>query len=290
MPQMIERLRTAFADWRQGQAGNQVRRRMPLPDGALLHSMAGWHGRYFATKVYSTHPQHGAWFFVHLFDRETARPLAILEANALGQIRTGAASGLATDLMANPDARTLAVIGSGFQARSQVEAIRAVRPKIENVLVWSRTPEKRAAFAAEVGGIECPTAEDAVRHADIVCTATFARTPVLEVGWVAPGCHVNAIGSNHADRRELPADLIHRADLIVADSVEACAVEAGDLLMADVDWNQIVELRYTEKHWRPQAITVFKSVGLGFEDSVAAASVYEQAIEQERGQTGGAAP
>lgn len=275
MPVAIERLRAAFADWRAGLAGNQVRRRMLLPSGCLLHSMAGWHGKYFATKVYSTHPKYGAWFFVHLFDAETGRPLAILEANHLGQIRTGAASGLATDLLANPDARTVAILGSGFQARSQVEAIRTVRPSVQNVLVWSRSEERRTRFATEVGGIACPTAELAVRNAEIVCTATYSRQPILDVAWLAPGTHINAIGSNHPDRREIPGELVHRADMIVADSIEACAVEAGDLILADVDWNQVVELRFVERSWRPQAITLFKSVGLGLEDSVAAAYVYE---------------
>jgi ornithine cyclodeaminase/alanine dehydrogenase-like protein (mu-crystallin family) len=243
--------------------------------------MAGWHGGYFATKVYATHPKHGAHFFVHLFDRETAAPLALLEGNALGQIRTGAASGLATDLLANPDAKTLAVIGSGFQAQTQVEAVRSVRPSIENILVWSRSLERRTAFAAANGGIACPSAEIAVRNADIVCTATYARTPVIDVEWIAPGCHINAMGSNHADRREIPSEAVHRADVIVADSVEACAAEAGDLILADVDWNQVIELRHLTQMWRPEAVSLFKSVGLGLEDCVAAGWVYEQWLKEQ---------
>lgn len=277
MPEAIAVLRDAFAAWRDGTAGNQVRRRMFLPQGAVLHSMAGWVDGYFGTKIYSTHPKSGAWFLFHLFDAATAAPLAQFEANYLGQIRTGAASGLATDLLANPQARVLAMLGAGFQARSQVDAIRVVRPGVE-VRVWSRSREKREAFASEKQAVACETAEQAVRGADIVCTATTAREPVLAYEWLKPGVLINAVGSNNPSRRELPAEVVERAGLLAADSAEACLAEAGDLLLAKIDWNRVIDLKDLQPGWDPNRITVFKSVGLGLEDVAVAAHIYRKAI------------
>ena len=170
-----------------------------------------------------------------MFDAETARPLAQFEANYLGQIRTGAASGYATDVLAAPEASTLAIIGSGFQARTQFEAISAVRP-IKEVRVWSRNEAKREEFARSIGARATATAEEAVRGADIVATATSAKDPVLEADWIAAGTHINAMGSNQAARRELPSDLIARAELIAVDSIEQAKVEAGDLLKGWRRW------------------------------------------------------
>jgi ornithine cyclodeaminase/alanine dehydrogenase-like protein (mu-crystallin family) len=239
--------------------------------------MAGAWGKYFGTKFYSTNPKHGAHFFFFLFDAETGRPLAQFEANMLGQIRTGAASGYATDILAAPDASTLAIIGSGFQAQAQVEAIREVR-KITDVRVWSRSEAKRAQFAQQTGARAMKTAEEAVRDADIVVTATSSKDPVIDGAWIAPGAHVNAMGSNRADRRELPTELIARADLIAVDSIEQSKIESGDLLLAPVDWNdrRIVELAHVDRRPPGSPLTIFKSNGLGVEDVAAAAFVYEQ--------------
>jgi ornithine cyclodeaminase/alanine dehydrogenase-like protein (mu-crystallin family) len=239
--------------------------------------LAGAHGNYFGTKVYATHPKHGAHFYFLLFEADTARPLARFEANWLGQIRTGAASGYATDLLARPEASSLGIIGSGFQARSQIDAIREVR-RLTTVRVWSRNEEKRKRLAAEAGVQAVATAEEAVRGADIVVTATSAKDPVLDAAWVAPGAHVNAMGSNQALRRELPSELIARADLIAVDSLEQSKVEAGDLLLAPVDWNdtRIVELAQVERRPPGNPLTIFNSLGLGVEDVAAAAFVYER--------------
>src|SRR5579871_2151727 len=145
MNETIRMMRLVFEALAAGKAQNQPRRRLILPTGSVLHSLAGAFGNYFGTKFYSTNANFGAHFFFMLYDARTATPLAFMEANHLGQIRTGAASGYATDLLADPAADTLAVIGSGFQARTQVEAIRAVRP-IRTVRVWSRDAAKRQAF------------------------------------------------------------------------------------------------------------------------------------------------
>jgi len=278
MHECVVLMKDAFKELRTGEAINQPRRRLNLPTGSTLHALAGSWGKYFGTKIYSSNPKFGAYFFFLLFDAETARPLAQFEANYLGQIRTGAASGYATDILAAPDASTLAVIGSGFQARTQVEAIRAVRT-LKEIRVWSRNAERCAAFAHEMDAVSCASAEEAVRGADIVATATYAKAPVLESVWVADGAHINAMGSNQAKRRELPSDLIARADLIAVDSLEQAKIEAGDLLLADVDWAdpRIVELQNAH---RPKGapLTIFKSIGLGVEDVAAAAYVYEQLL------------
>src|SRR5271154_7008389 len=173
----------AFEALAQGRAQNQPRRRLILESGSVLHSMAGAVGNYFGTKFYSTNPRYGAHFYFFLYDPKTAQPLAQMEANYLGQIRTGAASGYATDLLANPEAKTLAIIGSGFQARTQLAAVRAVRP-IQTVRIWSRSEEKRRMFAEGCSVTATNSAEEAVRGADIVVTATNSKDPLLESDWV----------------------------------------------------------------------------------------------------------
>jgi ornithine cyclodeaminase/alanine dehydrogenase-like protein (mu-crystallin family) len=277
MREAVRLLRETFAALRTGAAVSQPRRRLVLPGGSTLHSMAGAWGKYFGTKFYSTNPKHGAHFFFFLFDAETGRPLAQFEANMLGQIRTGAASGYATDVLAAPNASRLAVIGSGFQAQAQVEAVREVR-KLSEIRVWSRSEAKCSEFAEQTGARATKTAEEAVRGADIVVTATSSKEPVIEAAWVAPGAHVNAMGSNRADRRELPSELIARADLIAVDSIEQSKIESGDLLLAPVDWKdrRIVELAQVDRRPAGAQITIFKSNGLGVEDVAAAAWVYEQ--------------
>jgi len=280
MDECVNIMRQTFTALRKGTASNQPRRRIYLDNGSTLHSMGGVYGKYFGTKFYSSNPKYGANFFFFLFDRETARPLAQFEANYLGQIRTGAASGYATDLLAAPDAATLAVIGSGFQAQSQVDAIRCVR-ELTDIRVWSRSPEKREAFAEAKQCRAVASAEEAVRGADIVVTSTPSKDPVIEDSWIERGdrgVHVNAMGSNREQRRELPSRLIHRADLVAVDSIEVAKIEAGDLILAPVDWNdrRIVDLAKVEQRPAGAPITVFKSCGLGVEDVASAAYVYER--------------
>ena len=293
MTDSIELMQTAFERLAAGEAINQPRRRLILPTGSVLHYMAASDGQYYGAKIYATNPRHGAHFLFLLYRAADAQPLAIIEANHLGQIRTGAASGLATKFMAREDAATLAIIGSGFQARTQLEAMLAVRRYAE-VRVWSRDASKRASFAKETTerfGVTvhaAETAEQAVRGALIVVTATYAKEPVLSSEWVEPGAHINAMGSNQATRREIPAELVRRADCIAVDSIEQARMESGDLLMAlddaERDWNspRIVELKdvvagRVQARTAAKQITLFKSNGLAVEDVIAAAFVYERA-------------
>lgn len=289
MPAAVAQMRQVFRDLASGSAQNQPRRRLVLPSGSVLHSMAGAFGRYFGAKVYSTNLRYGAHFLFLLYSAEDAAPLALFEANYLGQLRTGAATGYATDLLARADADILAVIGSGFQARAQVEAVLSVRP-VRDVRVWSRKQENRERFAEEcTRELGAPvraaaSAEEAVRGAGILVTATNARNPVFEDQWIEAGVHINAIGSNQANRRETPAELVRRADLIVVDSIEQARMEAGDLLLAldPGDWERVKELKDLSGRPSTHAITLFKSLGLGVEDVAAAAYVYESAGEGTR--------
>ena len=288
MPEAVRLVRESFQELRAQTALNQPRRRLFLPSGTVLHAMAGANAKYLGTKIYATNAKLGAAnFFFLLFDAADTRPLALLQANWLGQIRTGAASGVATDVLARPDARSLAVIGSGFQARSQVEAVLAVRPQIEDIRVWSRHQDKRDKFAAETTlafgklVVATATAEEAVRGADIVVTATWAKDPVLEDSWITAPCHVNAMGSNNAQRRELPSELVHRADLIAVDSIEQAKLESGDLVLAGIDWSS-PRLREMAEVDTPAApgLTIFKSNGLGIQDVAVGAYVYEEALRR----------
>lgn len=292
MPRAIGLVREAFRGLADGRVVNQPRRRVILPTGSILHYMAAGDQRYFGAKVYSSNPKTGAHFFFLLYRSEDATPLALIEANYLGQIRTGAASGYATDLLARQDAHVLGVLGSGFQAETQVAAVAVVR-RLTEIRVWSRKPERREAFAARLreqghaGASAADSAEAAVRGTDILITATSAKDPVFDAAWVAPGTHINATGSNQAKRRELPAEILNRAALIAVDSKEQAEMESGDLLLARAEgaWKGGNEVELATVTGRREAtdITIFKSNGLAIEDVVAAGWVYERALEHGAG-------
>ena len=288
----VELLETCFRRLDSGQAVNHPRRRVRMANRTLLHYMAAGDNEsgYLGTKVYSTNPRKGARFLVSLFDAETTSLLAVIDADSLGQIRTGAASGLATKFMANANARTIGMIGTGWQAETQLAAVVAVR-RPERVKVYSRSEEKRAAFAEKMSGrlgidIEAASsAEQTVRESDIVITVTNAATPVLEGAWLAPGTHINATGSNHVKRREIDGAAVQGAAFIAVDSIEQAKMEAGDLVQAHeegvLDWERVEELSAVVAgrvpgRPEPEAITLFESQGLAIEDIAVAGYVYEQ--------------
>jgi ornithine cyclodeaminase/alanine dehydrogenase-like protein (mu-crystallin family) len=290
MPEAIELVRDEFAALASGQAVNHPRRRLVLPTRSALHYMTGGDGSYFGAKIYSTHPGKGAHFLFLLYRSADGAPLALLEANYLGQIRTGAATGVASALLARPGSIRVAILGSGFQARTQLEAVCAALT-VDSVRVWSRSAEKRSAFASEMSielgmAVEAArTAEEAVREADVIVTATSSPEPVLKGTWVKPGALINAIGSNHPRRREVDSELVHRAGLVVVDSREQSRMESGDLLLAPLDesgWERTVELQELVAGRIPPRrdgeITLFKSNGLAVEDVVCAGRVYEKAL------------
>jgi ornithine cyclodeaminase/alanine dehydrogenase-like protein (mu-crystallin family) len=251
---------------------------------------------YFGMKLYAT-GRGAPRFLVPLYSAATAELLALIEAEALGQMRTGAATGIATKYLAPSEARTAAIIGTGFQARTQLEAVAAVR-RLEIAWAYGRDPERRRTFCAEMSaklGVAVAPAvsvEEAVRDAQIIVTATGSVQPVLEGAWIAPGTHVNAVGSNFAQKREIDSQAVARAGLIAVDSIEQCKIEAGDLIQAfagdDARWSGVVELAEIVAGKRagrekPEQITLFKSTGLAAWDVAVAARVYERAVAEKRG-------
>jgi alanine dehydrogenase len=295
MSKAVELVEGAFRHLAEGTAINQPRRRVILPTGSVLHYMAGGMPDYFGLKAYSVNAKTGAHFEVLLYKSADGLPLATFEANHLGQLRTGAASGVATKFLAREDAKIAAIIGSGFQAQTQLEAIANVR-KLTEVRVWSRKPEKRQEFAKQssaklgldVKAVE--TAQECVEGADIITTATSSKEPVLESAWISPGAHINAAGSNWAERRELPTDLIlDKAALIAVDSIEVAKIESGDILIPlrerpttpfpAVELSGIIAGKRSGRTGKDQ-ITVFKSNGLAIEDIAVAGHIYEEALKR----------
>jgi ornithine cyclodeaminase/alanine dehydrogenase-like protein (mu-crystallin family) len=299
MSKAIELVDHVFLQLAEGKAVNHPRRRVILPTGAVLHYMAAGTPEYFGLKAYSAHAKTGAHFEVLLYRSADGMPLATLEANYLGQIRTGAASGVATKYLARENANIAAIIGSGFQAETQLEAVANVR-KLSEVRVWSRKSERREKFAqhcAEKFSLNVratETARECVEGSDIVVTATASKEPVLESDWIAPGTHVNGSGSNWAQRRELPTALVYeKAALVAVDSIEVAKLESGDLLIPLTEPGsrsfpgvELAEIVAGKRPGRTSAdqITIFKSNGLAVEDIAVAGYVYEEALRRGLGQ------
>jgi ornithine cyclodeaminase/alanine dehydrogenase-like protein (mu-crystallin family) len=299
MEMALDALEEAFRQQAEGRAINEPRRRLRVPRGTLHVMSAALPMRgVLGIKAYTSFPD-GVRFLVLLYDAETGSLLALLEANRLGQMRTGAASGLATRYMARSDARTLGIFGTGWQARAQVLALCAVRP-IRRVLAYSRTPQRREAFCREMAaqlGIEIIPAErpeDVVAEADVLVTATTAREPVFDGRWMPDGVHLNAIGGNSLLRREFDDDVIRRARTIVVDSKDQARIECGEFLHAvergHLAWEAVHELSevvagrlVARSH--PSDITLFKSLGIALEDVAVAVRVFERAREEGLGQT-----
>ena len=292
MKRALELVEESFRRLDDGRALNHPRRRIRLDNGAMLHAMdAGDNASgLLGAKLYATRPGVGAHFLVALFDAETTKPLAAIEADALGRIRTGAASGVATKFLAREKASVLGMIGTGWQAETQLEACAAVR-ELELVKVFSRKQDKREAFARMMTAkLDIPvqavnTAEEAVRESDIVVTVTSSKAPVVLAEWLKHGCHLNAAGSNHARRRELDTETVARAGLIAADSVEQAKIEAGDLIQAAeadrLEWDRVVELSGVISGRLPgrkdeEQITLFESQGLAIEDLLVADEIYRK--------------
>jgi alanine dehydrogenase len=281
-----------------GQAIVHPRHRLELPDKGFLHYMAGADvtAGLVGMKLY-TSVRGTLRFLVPLYRSATGELLALVEAEHLSMMRTGAASGVATKFMARENAQTLGLIGTGLQARGQIAAVAAVR-NLTNVRVFSRNAERRAQFADEMEAkLEIPvtpadSAEAAVHNADVIVTATTAHKAVVEGAWIASGAHVNAIGANFPQKRELDDAAVRRASRIVVDFIEQAKMEAGDLIQAfaadAASWSPVHELseviagKFPGRE-NPNEITLFKSSGIAIWDVAVAAKVYELAVAQGRG-------
>jgi ornithine cyclodeaminase/alanine dehydrogenase-like protein (mu-crystallin family) len=294
----IVALEEVFRAQAAGAANNEPRHRTRAA-GATLHVLSAAVGPFrsfkglLGLKSYSV-TRHGARFHVTLYDAESGALLAFIEADRLGQMRTGAASGVATKYLARPNAQTVGIYGTGWQARSQLAAVCAVR-QINEVRVYSRRPENRERFCDEmraelkIDAIHPASQPAEAATADIIITITSSREPVLEGAWLKPGAHLNAAGSNSLLRREFDDEAIKRAETIIVDSLEQARLEAGELVNAVekgvLTWERTRELRAVvsgevKGRKSDDQITLFKSLGLAIEDIATAAIIYERARER----------
>jgi ornithine cyclodeaminase/alanine dehydrogenase-like protein (mu-crystallin family) len=298
MPMALEAVQDSFRRLQEGSALLRFRQRLHVSGKGYMNYMAAADvgGGYMGLKIYST-TRDGARFLVVLFKVDTGECVALIEADYLGQMRTGAASGVATRFLARDDARVAGIIGTGWQARAQLEAIALVR-KLSHVRAHSRDAQRREQFAKEMSALlEIPvvavaTCEEAVRDADIVIASTTSKNPVVEGRWLKAGMHINAIGANLAFKRELDAEAVLRSEVVVADSREQSKLEAGDLIQIFGEdkskWESVHELGQIVSGGIPgrtdaAQITLFKSTGVATEDIVVAGRIYEIAFEREIG-------
>ena len=298
MPLALECVQHSFQRLANGSALLHSRQRLHLPSKSYLHYMAAADGTsgYMGLKIY-TSSRDGLRFLITLFSAESGDLLALMEADFIGQMRTGAASGVATRLLAREDARTAGIVGTGLQARTQLQAIAQVR-RMTEVRAFSRSAEKREKFAREMTeALKIPvsavgSAEAAVRDADIVVTSTTSTSPVMEGRWLEPGTHINAIGANFPQKRELDSQAVERCNVIVVDSREQSKMEAGDLIHVFREdagrWSDVRELADIVSgklagRTGANEITLFKSNGIAMEDIVVAARIFEMAQERRIG-------
>jgi ornithine cyclodeaminase/alanine dehydrogenase-like protein (mu-crystallin family) len=217
-------------------------------------------------------PTHMATIF--LADAQTGTPLAIMDGRLITEMRTAAVSAAATRLLASPDAKILAILGSGVQARSHVEALGLVR-QFQEIRVWSPTKEHSEQFAKEIGGTAL-SAEQAVRDADVIVTVTSSKTPVLRGAWLKPGCHVNAVGACRPDWRELDDEAM--SNVVFVDSRDAAMKESGDAILSKAKiYAELGEALTGKLPLRAKETTIFKSLGMAVEDITAAMLVYRSA-------------
>ena len=300
MPAAIETMKEAFVELSAGRVTMPTRAHIDVPDhdgtALFMPSYGARFGR-IGVKIVNVFGANGArglpaiQGLVCLFDSETGTPLALLNGTHLTALRTGAASGAATDVLARADASTAAILGAGVQGRTQLEAVCAVRP-IRKAWVYDVRPEAAEAFAEEMGaalGAEVTavsSARQAVREADVICAATVSVRPVFADADLAPGTHINAIGSYQPHVQEIPAETMQRA-LVVVDHRASALTETGDLiipieqgLMQDSDVHaELGEIVAGQVPGRTSEdeITLFKSVGVAIQDLAAATRALEQA-------------
>ena len=297
METSLEVIEQAFRELALGRAQNMPRARAHAP-GIYLHTMSaaaeylnvvGW-------KAYTT-TRNGPQFHVGLYSAATGEMLALIEANFLGQLRTGAASGVATDYMARPDAHVVGIFGTGLQARTQLKAVCTAR-QVSHVSVYSTDADHRRQFAEEMSEwcntkvVPVHTPGEAAAEKDIVICATTSSVPVFDGRDLDEGTHLNVVGSNFLHKAEIDVATIRRADAIICDSVEQCRLEAGDFVQAMedgvTDWSLVHELGGVvtgQETGRPtvESITLFKSVGLAIQDVALAAKLLELATAEGMG-------
>jgi len=275
----------------QGEATNRPRQRVGTREATVNVMLASWPARGYAGFKYYTTSREGIRFWVHLVDLATGELVAVIQANRLGQQRTGAASGVATKYLARPDASTVGIVGTGWQAESQLEAVCAVR-SIQRIRCYGRDKAHREGFAKKMSSLlgvsvqAVGSAEDAIRDADVAIAATNAPQPIIHGDWLRAGCHINAIGANRLETRELDDAVVRRSAFVAVDSIEQAKEESGDLVepmkRGLIMWDRIHEISEVvagkvRGRTKVDDITLFKSHGIAIEDVAVAAFVYEHA-------------
>jgi alanine dehydrogenase len=281
MEDVIPAMERALADFSSGEVVQPVRTILPVADHqGFFGLMPAYAGGALGAKLVTFYPQNQGIHTHHatilLFKPETGEPLVSMDGRLITEVRTAAVSAVATKYLARPDASVLAIIGSGVQARSHLEALRLVRG-FEEVRVWS--PRNAGAFARQFDGVRATaSAEEAVRDADVVVTATTSKVPVLFGEWLSPGAHINAVGGL-SPWRELDDEVLRRARIYV-DSREAAFKESGDVIAAGEAFAEVGEVITGAKPGRRSAdeVTLFKSLGLAVEDVATADLVYGKAV------------
>jgi len=297
MERALECVEASFVAQGVGQAINRPRKRILLPHSSLHYMAAALPGQqWLGMKIYTVTGSQ-VRFGVLLFDSESGELKALIQADYLGRIRTGAASGVASKYLARANASRVGLIGTGRQARTQLEAVATALP-VSTARVFGREEQRRHDFCREMQarlGIPvepAQSAQEAVRSADIVITATTSGEPVLFGEWLQAGTHVNAIGANMPNRRELDELVLARASLITVDSIEQAQEEAADLIQGlpklGRGWEGVVELSAVisgsiSGRRSQDEITLFKSGGIALWDVVVAAYVYQQALRKQKG-------
>jgi ornithine cyclodeaminase/alanine dehydrogenase-like protein (mu-crystallin family) len=284
----VEAVEGCFARLARGAVENRPRYRLGLEGGRLnVMGAADLELRRAGVKTYVSFAE-GAHFVFALFAADTPDLLALIEADRLGQLRTGGASAVAARHLAKPGARAVGLIGTGWQAESQLACIRAALPGIEHAVAYSRNAERLADFCKR---LDCEPGEynrDAAEQ-DVVVTITTSRDPVLRGEWLEPGALICAAGANRIEARELDNAVLERATFVCCDSLEQARLEAGDLVepveRGVLDWLEVHELAEvvggeTIGRQHDDDVVVFKSTGIAAEDVAVAALVYERARER----------
>jgi len=285
MDRLVPAMERALADLSAGRVVAPLRTIVPVADfQGFLGVMPAYAGSTLGAKLVTFFPDNRDVPTHHativLFRRETGAPLVTMDGRLITEMRTAAVSAVATEALARRDASVLAILGSGVQARSHLEALRLVR-RLSEVRVWS--PRRAGEFAARYGVRAAASAEDAVRGAHVVVVATTSKTPVLRGDWLSPGTHVNAVGASRPDWRELDDAVLSRARIFV-EQREAASKESGDVIAAgriDAEIGEVI-LGAAAGRASPEEITLFKSVGVAVEDVVAADLVYRAAVLEDR--------
>jgi len=281
MADLIPAMEKALIDFSAGKVTQPLRSVITVdPPGGFFGMMPALTPEGLGLKIVTFYPKnveralptHMAT--ISLVDPETGAPLAVMDGRLITEMRTAAVSAVATNLLASPDAKIFAILGSGVQAHSHAGALRLVR-RFQEVRVWSPTCEHAKRFAKEIRA-KPMSAEEAVRDADVIVTATNSKTPVLKGSWLKPGCHVNVVGASRPDWREMDDEAMR--NIVFVDSRKGAMKEAGDVILSGATiYAELGEALVGKVPPRANETTIFKSLGMAVEDIAAAMLVYRSA-------------